>query len=130
MVGERGFEPPAPASRRQCSTWLSYSPTGASGPQRCGPTGRQTRLYTGVMRGFQLLFRDPCPKKARDRESRAARALRPEARHKRQKIGPCHGALRRISHDGGRFTPPLRPSQPFADRGSVRPEKRPSFHRS
>lgn len=29
MVGERGFEPPAPASRRQCSTRLSYSPTGA-----------------------------------------------------------------------------------------------------
>ena len=27
MVGERGFEPPAPASRRQCSTRLSYSPT-------------------------------------------------------------------------------------------------------
>ncbi len=26
MVGERGFEPPAPASRRQCSTRLSYSP--------------------------------------------------------------------------------------------------------
>src|SRR5688572_13208781 len=33
MVGERGFEPPAPASRRQCSTRLSYSPTG---------TGRRT----------------------------------------------------------------------------------------
>lgn len=27
LVGERGFEPPAPASRRQCSTRLSYSPT-------------------------------------------------------------------------------------------------------
>ncbi len=27
MVGERGFEPPAPASRTQCSTRLSYSPT-------------------------------------------------------------------------------------------------------
>src|SRR5215218_3674765 len=27
VVGERGFEPPAPASRRQCSTRLSYSPT-------------------------------------------------------------------------------------------------------
>src|SRR4051794_31286483 len=26
LVGERGFEPPAPASRRQCSTRLSYSP--------------------------------------------------------------------------------------------------------
>ncbi len=27
MVGVRGFEPPAPASRRQCSTKLSYTPT-------------------------------------------------------------------------------------------------------
>src|SRR5579859_2906975 len=27
MVGVRGFEPPAPASRRQCSTRLSYTPT-------------------------------------------------------------------------------------------------------
>src|SRR3954471_22048883 len=26
MVGVRGFEPPAPASRRQCSTRLSYTP--------------------------------------------------------------------------------------------------------
>ena len=31
VVGERGFEPPAPASRRQCSTRLSYSPTGHHG---------------------------------------------------------------------------------------------------
>ena len=31
LVGERGFEPPAPASRRQCSTRLSYSPTGTRG---------------------------------------------------------------------------------------------------
>jgi hypothetical protein len=36
LVGERGFEPPAPASRRQCSTRLSYSPTDlcAGGPAR------------------------------------------------------------------------------------------------
>ena len=31
MVGERGFEPPAPASRRQCSTRLSYSPDRGGG---------------------------------------------------------------------------------------------------
>ena len=29
MVGVRGFEPPAPASRRQCSTGLSYTPSAA-----------------------------------------------------------------------------------------------------
>ena len=28
LVGARGFEPPAPASRTQCSTRLSYAPTG------------------------------------------------------------------------------------------------------
>jgi hypothetical protein len=37
MVGERGFEPPAPASRRQCSTRLSYSPTGTR--ISCGSQG-------------------------------------------------------------------------------------------
>ncbi len=31
LVGVRGFEPPAPASRKQCSTRLSYTP----------PTGRR-----------------------------------------------------------------------------------------
>jgi hypothetical protein len=31
LVGVRGFEPPAPASRRQCSTRLSYTPTVARG---------------------------------------------------------------------------------------------------
>ena len=29
MVGVRGFEPPTPASRRQCSTKLSYTPIGS-----------------------------------------------------------------------------------------------------
>src|SRR4051812_18272071 len=38
LVGERGFEPPAPASRRQCSTRLSYSPTGP--PGKCPGRGR------------------------------------------------------------------------------------------
>ncbi len=31
LVGVRGFEPPTPASRRQCSTRLSYTPTVAGG---------------------------------------------------------------------------------------------------
>lgn len=29
MVGVRGFEPPTPASRRRCSTRLSYTPMGS-----------------------------------------------------------------------------------------------------
>ena len=36
LVGVRGFEPPAPASRRQCSTRLSYTPTDAGGLARLG----------------------------------------------------------------------------------------------
>src|SRR3546814_14330613 len=43
MVGERGVEPPAPASRRQCSTRLSYSPTGASGRSQPGDRWRVYR---------------------------------------------------------------------------------------
>jgi hypothetical protein len=31
LVGVRGFEPPAPASRKQCSTRLSYTPS--TGPE-------------------------------------------------------------------------------------------------
>ncbi len=40
LVGERGFEPPAPASRRQCSTRLSYSPTDHRPPERGKAGGR------------------------------------------------------------------------------------------
>ena len=51
LVGERGFEPPAPASRRQCSTRLSYSPTRPPMPKhlrgRSGP-------IVGVLRGGNL----------------------------------------------------------------------------
>src|SRR3546814_1623176 len=43
MVGKRGFEPPAPASRRQCSTRLSYSPT-----ESARHPGRGERLAGGA----------------------------------------------------------------------------------
>src|SRR3546814_3727548 len=42
LVGERGFEPPAPASRRQCSTRLSYSPTAGIG---CDPARQIGRAH-------------------------------------------------------------------------------------
>ena len=41
LVGVRGFEPPAPASRRQCSTRLSYTPTVARGLQRSARFGNR-----------------------------------------------------------------------------------------
>ena len=37
MVGARGFEPPAPASRTQCSTRLSYAPSVGHPPGRRRP---------------------------------------------------------------------------------------------
>ena len=46
MVGKRGFEPPAPASRRQCSTRLSYSPTEPDRYALGGPTGDWRGAYT------------------------------------------------------------------------------------
>src|SRR5688572_3324855 len=62
MVGERGFEPPAPASRRQCSTRLSYSPTDTRGPRKPvpGPAGRG--VYRHGVRRVQAAGR--CDKRA------------------------------------------------------------------
>ena len=54
MVGERGFEPPAPASRRQCSTRLSYSPTDHRPVSTNGAGGaRQERAYSQASAGWQ-----------------------------------------------------------------------------
>jgi hypothetical protein len=35
LVGETGFEPTTPASRRQCSTRLSYTPEKGGKRKRC-----------------------------------------------------------------------------------------------
>ncbi len=43
LVGVRGFEPPAPASRTQCSTRLSYTPAVARGYSEA-PAGPQAAL--------------------------------------------------------------------------------------
>src|SRR3954464_15502007 len=60
LVGVRGFEPPAPASRTQCSTRLSYTPTevAAYSPPR---EGRQPTLciLTSIM--LPTRFRRPSP---------------------------------------------------------------------
>ena len=50
MVGERGFEPPAPASRRQCSTRLSYSPDATVAGIR---DARQGAAYMRASRRWQ-----------------------------------------------------------------------------
>jgi hypothetical protein len=43
MVGERGFEPPAPTSRTWCSTRLSYSPVPSGGGLITTGTGASNR---------------------------------------------------------------------------------------
>src|SRR5690625_460372 len=41
LVGVAGFEPAAPASRRQCSTMLSYTPPASEGGYiEAGPSGQ------------------------------------------------------------------------------------------
>ncbi len=42
LVGVRGFEPPAPASRRQCSTRLSYTPTKPRIVSQAGVGGKRS----------------------------------------------------------------------------------------
>ena len=50
LVGVRGFEPPAPASRTQCSTRLSYTPTaGLYSAKAKGPQGILRVRYSGVI---------------------------------------------------------------------------------
>ena len=46
MVGVRGFEPPAPASRTQCSTRLSYTPTHENGAMNPGRELLGEGVYT------------------------------------------------------------------------------------
>ncbi len=47
LVGVRGFEPPTPASRRRCSTRLSYTPTQARAYRRAfrGPQAMAARRF-------------------------------------------------------------------------------------
>ena len=68
LVGERGFEPPAPASRRQCSTRLSYSPTEPESQVR---SGRQAAVYRVGVCTWQAPRRDYC--------RRSEKTLFPEA---------------------------------------------------
>ena len=51
MVGVRGFEPPAPASRTQCSTRLSYTPVPGL-PRRRGIAAPQRHRKPGTARDF------------------------------------------------------------------------------
>ena len=44
LVGVRGFEPPTPASRRQCSTKLSYTPTIERISRDLAPLNQYVRL--------------------------------------------------------------------------------------
>ena len=60
LVGVRGFEPPAPASRTQCSTRLSYTPTEGGRIAVGRDRGKALKRITGriVPPGF---LRSPSP---------------------------------------------------------------------
>src|SRR6056297_646878 len=74
LVGVRGFEPPAPASRRQCSTKLSYTPT------ECRGSTAKTRALQGEYRPYAGFERRLC--RAEMRRSRClARSRHWCARH-------------------------------------------------
>lgn len=74
MVGKRGFEPPAPASRTLCSTRLSHFPTFAklSGAYLASPN--MASLLTPQDRPVHHYFRLPLPAKNKS-NSRCARPL-------------------------------------------------------
>src|ERR1700722_13916374 len=48
LVGVRGFEPPAPASRTQCSTRLSYTPAKAAHIALCAGPGKASLQSRGL----------------------------------------------------------------------------------
>src|ERR1700749_2066221 len=55
MVGERGFEPPAPPSRTWCSSRLSYSPNSREGrPYIEAVSAPQPRCFAPVKAGLCL----------------------------------------------------------------------------
>src|SRR5690242_7364718 len=59
LVGVRGFEPPAPASRTQCSTRLSYTPAKAA-HIALGTIGGKARLQPlGLGAGTGTQLRQP-----------------------------------------------------------------------
>src|SRR5581483_3977607 len=72
LVGVRGFEPPAPASRTQCSTRLSYTPAKAAhialgaGRDKAATDARPHRLRPAAdATGAQApLARHPAPRTA------------------------------------------------------------------
>ncbi len=109
MVGVRGFEPPAPASRKQCSTRLSYTPPtkgprysegwaarqdrGARAPFRLAGIGPKGDAHSetpfasdGQMSGISHRQSGEPP-----HEQRARRRLNP---HVQGHQGPARGALR------------------------------------
>ena len=51
LVGVRGFEPPAPASRTQCSTRLSYTPAKAAHIAPGGGLGKAPLQPRGLAAG-------------------------------------------------------------------------------
>ena len=71
LVGVRGFEPPAPASRRQCSTRLSYTPTVTMALTACA------RVWQGCACAPPAVFCHPASCAARLSSGASSRSVMP-----------------------------------------------------
>src|SRR5208283_6037543 len=81
LVGVRGFEPPAPASRTQCSTRLSYTPAARA----IAPPVRRAQLTARATTGGAI----------------TAGRRRPRAAGRASPAGPARPARRRDAPTGG-----------------------------
>src|SRR6185312_304609 len=75
MVGVRGFEPPAPASRKQCSTRLSYTPATGDIPYFHGPPQPPRRLVAARQAEIDDLVQRPPLGPVAERQERPPRRL-------------------------------------------------------
>ena len=86
MVGTGGFEPPTPASRRRCSTRLSYVPVA------CRPLERRERAHTGRSLAAQA--------------GSEARPAQQDGCNRTGATGPAQGELQCVAKDS--ISAPLR----------------------
>ena len=82
LVGVRGFEPPAPASRRQCSTRLSYTPAAArriAAPPDGRNPGQERRMARSRAAGLSGQFGMPGANRWHRHPTYQSRAASPAA---------------------------------------------------
>lgn len=115
LVGVRGFEPPAPASRRQCSTRLSYTPVACEAlliAPTPAPCKGNLRLFSRPCQAYPTTrilveYQHPLPHHRRHAHLFPGRQLR--QRHQR----PHLSGLDRAGLRPGAATPKQKAAQPW-----------------